>query len=179
MTTGSNVTDFLAQGVAASRPSAPNAQTGTLSFYYATDTKVLSFYDWNAAAWVNLPTGGAIEYVIDGGGATITTGMKGYLEVPFDCTINSNTLLGDQSGSIVVNIYKCTFAQFDAGATHPVAADKITASAPPTISTATKSQDATLTGWTTALTKGDILAFNVDSVTSIQRVTLSLKVTKT
>ncbi len=121
----------------------------------------------------------AIGFLIDGGGATITTGMKGYIEVPFACTINRNTLLGDQSGSIVVNIWKCTYSQFDAGSTHPVVGDKITASAPPTISTATKSQDSTLTGWTTAVAAGDILAFNVDSVTTMQRVTLSLKVTKT
>jgi len=121
----------------------------------------------------------AIQFVIDGGGSTITTGLKGYLEVPFACTINQATLLADASGSIVVNVWKCTYAQFDAGGTHPVAADKITASAPPTISTATKAQDATLTGWTTSISAGDILAFNVDSVTTIKRVTLDLKVTKT
>lgn len=120
----------------------------------------------------------AIEYVIDGGGATITTGMKGYLEIPFACTINRSTLLADQSGSIVVNIWKTTYSAFDAGSTHPVVGDKITASAPPTLSTATKAQDSTLTGWTTSISAGDILAFNVDSVTTCQRVTLSLKVTK-
>lgn len=120
----------------------------------------------------------AIEYVIDGGGATITTGVKGYLEIPFACTINRSTLLADQSGSIVVNIWKTTYSAFDAGSTHPVVGDKITASAPPTLSTATKAQDSTLTGWTTSISAGDILAFNVDSVTTCQRVTLSLKVTK-
>jgi hypothetical protein len=120
----------------------------------------------------------AIEFVIDGGGATITTGMKGYVVVPFACTITQSTLLADQSGSIVVNVYRCTYAQFDAGTTHPVAADKITASAPPTISSATKAQDSTLTGWTTAINAGDILAFNVDSVSTVQRVTIALSVTR-
>jgi len=118
-----------------------------------------------------------IEFVIDGGGATITTGSKGYIEVPFACTITRSTLLADQSGSVVVDIFKCTYAQFDAGSTHPVSGDKITASAPPTISSASKAQDSTLTGWTTAILAGDILAFNVNSVTTIQRVTVSLKVT--
>ena len=83
------------------------------------------------------------------------------------------TALADQTGSIVVDIWKDTYANFP-----PTDADSITASAPPTISTATKAQDATLTGWTTSIAAGDILRFNVDSVTSIQRVTLSLKVTK-
>ncbi len=120
----------------------------------------------------------AIEFVIDGGGTTITTGMKGYLEIPFSCAINRNTLLADQSGSIVVDIFKCTYSNFDP-TTHPASGDKITASAPPTISTAKKSQDSTLTGWTTAISAGDILGFNVNSVTSIQKATLSLKVVKT
>ncbi len=115
-----------------------------------------------------------ITVVIDGGGSTITTGVKGYLEVPFACTINRATALADQSGSIVVDVWKDTYANYP-----PVDADSITASAPVTISSATKSQDSTLTGWTTSITAGDVLGFNVDSVTTCQRVTISLKVTKT
>lgn len=115
-----------------------------------------------------------ITFIIDGGGSAITTGQKGHLEIPFECTINQVTMLADQSGSIVVDIWKDTYANFP-----PDNADSITASAPPTITTAQKSQDSTLTGWTTAITAGDILAFNVDSCTTITRVTISLKVTKT
>jgi hypothetical protein len=115
-----------------------------------------------------------ITYVIDGGGSTITTGFKGFLEVPFGCTINRVTALADQSGSIVVDIWKDTYANYPA-----LDADSITASAPVTISAATKSQDSTLTGWTTSIAAGDILGFNVDSVTTCQRVTISLRVSKT
>lgn len=113
----------------------------------------------------------SIQFVIDGGGSAITTGIKGDIEVPFDCTIEQVTLLADQSGSIVVDIWNDTYANFPA-----TDADSITASAVPTISTATKSQDSTLTGWTTALTQGDVLRFNVDSITTCERVTLSLRV---
>jgi hypothetical protein len=116
----------------------------------------------------------AIEFIIDGGGSAITTGQKGHLEIPFACTITRVTLLADQSGSIVIDIWKDTYANFP-----PTDANSITASAPPTISSAQKSQDSTLTGWTTAITAGDILAFNVDSITTVTRVTLALKVTKT
>jgi hypothetical protein len=119
-----------------------------------------------------------IEFIIDGGGSTITTGLKGYIQVPFACTITQATLLADQTGSIVVNVWKTTYSSFAPG-THPVSGDKITASAPPTISSAAKAQDATLTGWTTSISAGDIIAFNVDSVTTIQRVTIALQVTKT
>jgi len=115
-----------------------------------------------------------IQFIIDGGGATITTGIKGDLEIPFACTINQATLLADQSGSIVIDIWKDTYANYP-----PTDADSITAAAPPTISSATKSQDATLTGWTTAIAAGSTLRFNVDSITTCTRVTLSLKVTRT
>lgn len=116
---------------------------------------------------------GALEIIIDGGGAAITTGVKLDVVVPFACTITSATLLADQSGSAVVNIWKDTYANFP-----PTVADKITASAPPTLSAAAKSQDATLAGWTTALAKGDILRINVDSASTVERLTLSLAVTR-
>jgi hypothetical protein len=117
---------------------------------------------------------GAIAFVIDGGGATIATGVKGDLEIPFPCAIQGWTLVADQSGSIVVDVWKDGYANFP-----PVVGDSITASAKPTISAATKGQSSTLTGWTTSIAAGDILRFNVDSVTTIQRATLSLKVKKT
>ena len=114
-----------------------------------------------------------LTFVIDGGGATITTGIKGDLEVPFACTITQVTLLGDQSGSIVVDVWKAAYAAFP-----PVVGGTITAAAIPTISAALKSQDATLTGWTKTLAIGDVLRFNVNSVTTIQRCTLALRVTR-
>ena len=115
----------------------------------------------------------SIEFVIDGGGSVITTGIKGDLEIPFAGTITGVSLLADQSGSIVVDIWKDTYANYP-----PTDADSITAAAPPTISTATKSQDLTLTGWTTALSVGDILRLNVDSATTLTRVLVSLKVNR-
>jgi hypothetical protein len=115
----------------------------------------------------------SITFIIDGGGSAITTGEKGHLEIPFACTIQQVTMLADQSGSIVVDIWKDTYANFP-----PTDADSITSTTPPTISSAQKSQDSTLTGWTTSISAGDILAFNVDSCTIITRVTISLKVAK-
>lgn len=115
-----------------------------------------------------------ITFIIDGGGSAITTGIKGDLEIPFACTINQVTMLASPSGSIVVDIWKQAYADFP-----PEDAQSITASAVPTITTAEKSQDSTLTGWTTAISAGDCLRFYVDSITTIERVTISLKVTKT
>ncbi len=115
-----------------------------------------------------------IEFLIDGAGGTISPRLWGYLTVPFDATLTSADLIADQSGSIIVDVWKCTYAQFNPPTT-PTVANTITGSTPPTISSSTKSTDSSLAGWTTALTEGDVLAFNVPSVsTLIQRVTLSL-----
>ncbi len=114
-----------------------------------------------------------LTFVIDGGGSAITTGQKGHLHIPFNCVITQVTLLADQTGSIVIDIWKDGYGFFP-----PTDADSITASAPPTISSAQKSQDSALTGWTTYIYADDVLAFNVDSCTAITRVTLSLRVEK-
>ena len=116
----------------------------------------------------------AINFIIDGGGSAIPTGVKGYIEVPFAMEIEGVTLLADQSGSVVVDIWKDTYANYP-----PTDADSITASAVPTISTATKSQDLTLTGWTKVVAAGDVLGYNVDSITTIERVTVAIRGKKT
>lgn len=115
-----------------------------------------------------------ITLTIDGAGSAITTGTKAYWSCPYDCTIQSVTMLADVSGSAVVDIWKDTYANYP-----PTDADSITASAVPTISAATKSTDATLAGWTTSISAGDILAFNVDSASTITKLTLVLGVIKT
>ena len=118
-------------------------------------------------------TTAAIGVVIDGGGSAISTGVKGDLSIPFNCTINSVTLLSDLSGSIVIDIWRDSLANYP-----PTVADTITASAKPTLSSQTNSQDTTLTGWTTTINSNDTLRFNVDSADTVTRVTLILKVTK-
>lgn len=112
-----------------------------------------------------------ITFVIDGGGSAITAGAKGFLEIPFACTIQQVTMLADQPGSIAVDIWRDTYANHP-----PTDAVSITASAVPTISAASKSQDSTLTGWTTSISAGDILGFHVDSASTVKSLTLALQV---
>lgn len=115
-----------------------------------------------------------VTAILNGGGSVLTTGIAGDLEIPFAGVITAVRLFADQSGSIVVDIWKDTYANYP-----PTIADTIVASAPPTISTALKSQDTTLTGWTTSVSAGDILRFNINSVSSITRCTVSLTIRKT
>lgn len=117
----------------------------------------------------------ALEFIIDGGGAVISTGEQGHLEVPFNCIIQSAALLADQAGAIKIDIWVNSYANFP-----PTDADSICGGNEPEIATGDqKYQDTALTGWTKSLTKGQIMAFNVDSITTITRCILSLKVKKT
>jgi hypothetical protein len=116
---------------------------------------------------------GTITFIIDGGGSAIDTGIKGDVIIPFACTIERVTLLADQSTTSQVDIWKDSYGSFP-----PTDADTITASAQPSLSTASASQDSTLTGWTTSISADDILRFNVDSNDNAERITISLKYTR-
>ena len=115
----------------------------------------------------------AIEFIIDGGGSVITTGTKGYLEVPFACTVNQWTVLADQSGSITLDVYSDTYANYGTNTSMVGAGTK------PTISAATKGQSAPTSWTTTSIAAGNIIGFNVATVATVTRVTVSLKVTRT
>jgi hypothetical protein len=106
---------------------------------------------------------------------TTTTGAKKlYYPVPFACTITGWELVADATGSVVIDIWSDSFANYP-----PAVGDTITGSAKPTISSSNKASSTTLTGWTTALPAGHYLEVNVDSVTTITNVTLTLIVTRT
>lgn len=114
-----------------------------------------------------------ICFVIGDGTNVITTGRKAGIQIPFDCVITGWSIFEDTatSSSVVVDVWKDTYANFP-----PVVGDTIAASAKPTLSSATKNQDNTLTGWTTAVTAGDCIVPNVDSATAAKRVVVVLRV---
>ena len=116
-----------------------------------------------------------ISFTIDGGGSAITIGEKGHLEIPFACTIQAWTLIADQAGAIKIDVWRDTYASFP-----PTNTKSLCNSHEPEIAASgQKAQDTDLSDWTSvAIVAGDILAFNVDSCTTIERVTLSLKVAK-
>jgi hypothetical protein len=103
----------------------------------------------------------------------VTTGVK--CDIPFDynATILQVTLLADQAGDFVVDLWKNTYANYP-----PTVANTITASAKPTLSAVTKSKDATLTGWSTSISSGDTIRVKIDTSTTVTRVTMTIKVKK-
>lgn len=113
-----------------------------------------------------------IQFLIDGGGTAITTGLHGDLEIPFDCVLKGWTITsGDgTSGDIVVDIWVDTYANFP-----PTIADTITGAEKPTLTGANKNQDLSLSN-EEVLTRGEWLRWNVDSISGLTRVTISLRV---
>jgi hypothetical protein len=118
-------------------------------------------------------TAGSFGITIDGGGSTITTGVKGYIQIPYSGTITGWSIVADQTGSCVIDVWKDTYDNFP-----PLVADSIAGSEKPTLSSAVKNQDLSLSTWTTSVTAGDIIAFNVDSATTVTRVNLYINITK-
>jgi hypothetical protein len=110
---------------------------------------------------------------IDGGGAAIGTGFKGYILIPFACTVTKWEIFADQTGSIVIDIWKGTYGTLPSSS-----GDSIADSEKPTVSSAVKGQDTSLTTWTTAINANDVIAFNVDSCSTIERINLIITVTK-
>ena len=109
---------------------------------------------------------------IDGGGSVITTGTKGYIEVPYSGTIIEWKIISDVSGSITFDVWKSNAAV-------PTNANSITASAKPTLTTAQRATSTTLTGWTTGVAADDVFGFEVESATTITKATLILVIEQT
>lgn len=128
--TGSLIRDYVAQGAAASRPAAPDAATNTLSFYYATDTLALSYYDWNAVGWVTITgsslasttevltgtnttkaaTPDAIAALWEKGSdiasaGTISVGEGGFFHVTGTTTITDIDFATDKAGRLAVLVF--------------------------------------------------------------------------
>lgn len=125
----------------------------------------------DAAVGVGSGTVFGLEWLIDEGGVP-GLNVKAYRSVPFACVITGYTLLADQAGDIVLDVWHDTYANYP-----PTVADTITASAKPTLSAATKSQNLNVSGsgWTNlTLAAHDILAVKVDSAASLQLVTFTL-----
>jgi hypothetical protein len=119
---------------------------------------------------------GAIEANYDGAGSALVAGSTSvvYVVAPYSGTITEWDVIADVSGSIVVDVWKTTFASAP-----PTVANTITGTDLPTLSSAQKASSVALTGWTTTITTGDVIAFKINSATSVTRVNVTLKVSRT
>lgn len=117
---------------------------------------------------------GVIALILDGGGDVLTTGAKINIPELPDLEFTSVRLMsidGDGNavtGSIVVDVRVDDWPNF------PDSGDSICASAKPTLSSESDSEDTTLTGWTVAHTGGRVAVLYVESVSTCQLVGMSL-----
>jgi hypothetical protein len=172
--------DSAAGGVTVKGDGAENidgANTYVITSQYAFVALECDGSDWLIVGSSRALSGGATKGVIgitvDGGGGVVpTTGVKGYIRVPYSGTITGWTLFGDVPGSCQFDLKKSTFAGFP-----PTVS--IVASDPPKLVAQQAAESATLTGWTLAITAGDVLSFNLVSVSTLSRITLEIQVNKT
>lgn len=129
-----------------------------------------------AQAAAALYVSNAVEFIIDGGGSALTTGVKGDIRFPFACTLTGWSLLADVSGAIKIDLWKDTYANFP-----PTNDDSITNGHEPEIAASgVSAEDTDIADWNgEAIAAGSILRINIDSVAAITRAVLVLTFTRT
>ena len=185
MVTGSNDITMFYDGTTSSglRIPVPNA-TGGGSSTFTGLTDVPSSYSGQANKSLKVNAGqtgleffnpkGSINLTIDGSGGNIVPGDGGCVTMPYSGIITGWSIAADVSGSIVIDVWKDTYTNYP-----PVVGDSIAGTEKPTLSSQIKNQDLTLTTWTTAVSEGDIIKFNVDSSSTVNKVYLTIYINKT
>jgi len=108
-----------------------------------------------------------------GAGVDLVPGQKfTFPEIPYTGTITKARIVSPDVGDIELDVLLSTYAAFPTMAS-------IVGGAPPTLSGVQKSEDSTLTGWSPAVTAGDVADVEVLTCSGIKRCTLSLTVVLT
>ncbi len=108
----------------------------------------------------------------DGSGSPPTAGSVGYAVVPFNGTIDQWYIVGDAAGSAVVDVWK-------AAGVIPTNANSIAGSEKPTLSAAQLANDTSLTTWSTlAVAAGDVFGFELESASTLTRVTVEVRISE-
>lgn len=116
----------------------------------------------------------AINFVIDGGGAAILPGIKGDLKIEQYGYLTGWTVMADRVGSVTIDVWKNGYFAYP-----PTAADSIFTlggRSKPNLFNAITNSDA-LPAW--VINQDDVLRFNVDAASTVQRLTVELKLQDT
>ncbi len=100
------------------------------------------------------------------------TGIKQYGVIGYDCTIKGWRIVSKTAGDVVVDIWKAS------GAKPTSSAQSITGSEKPTLSANDLNSDTSLGTWTTSVSAGDVLCFNIDSISGVNQFTLTIDIEK-
>lgn len=90
--------------------------------------------------------------------SSIAINSTSYVRVPYSGVIVSWSIIANAACTCVLDVWKVNAAL-------PTVANTITASAKPSLTAAATATSATLTGWTTTVTSGDVFGFKLNSLT--------------
>lgn len=135
---------------------------------------------WKTASVPSLSGTFSIGVTVDGSGGTITAGVKGYVRVPYACTINTWSILTGNSGvgaTITFDIWRANNAIPTAGSPPLIGAG---GTKPFLTSNTSQITSAAPSGWASVtLAANDILGFNVETGAAVfSWANLQLLVTK-
>jgi hypothetical protein len=104
----------------------------------------------------------------------LVAGVVGAIRVDFNALITGSFLYEFDGivGSVTLDIGKCLYV---AGSATPSPVS-IVGSAPPTITSGQYAEDLVLTGWTTAINRGELLVFAISTVSSFTRLLYTLRI---
>ncbi len=140
----------------------------TYSIGGVTDSNVVQILSTNISKTFAIHS---LGFNFDGGGAVIQAGTRGLITIPYTGTIQSCTLMAYPSGSIEVRLWRTNSAD---ASFPPTAAGAIGTNA---LTTDSYNIDATLTGWTTLVSSGDVFTVSIPTnALSITNLTMQLKI---
>lgn len=120
------------------------------------------------------PTVGGLQVFFDGGGSTLIAGSICRLgPMPYAGIFTSVTLLGDLTGSLMLDVTKITYSSYGT-----VSASSICGTNKPTITSSIKSRDTTLSTWTQDFVVDDVFIISVVSCSNITQALMTLKATR-
>jgi len=101
-----------------------------------------------------------------------TTGLIGYITIPYNGTITGWQVIGNISGNCTFDVWK------QSAGVIPTIADSIVGTEKPNLLAQQINSDLSLTTWTTAVTAGDIVAIVLDNGSILSQAWLTVFITK-
>ena len=137
------------------------------SSYATTSNNTITASYATTSSYVQNAIVSSFGMVINGNGAVPSTGVKGFITIPYNLTVTSWNIFSNTTGSAVVDVIRSTYSNFGSGTS-------IAGSELPTLTNQAKNQNNTISTWTTTLNSGDIITFNLNSISNITMLSVSI-----
>ena len=112
-----------------------------------------------------------LGFFIDNTPDDVSTGAKGYKQIPYDCQFTEWSVFAGETGSIQVDVKKSDYSTYPTFST-VVGGDY------PTLSSQIKNRNTGITAWT-GLSAGDLYEFTINSNTGVKKVGVFVKIRRT